>query len=239
MNKRKTLSKKKRFQVLERDKYTCQYCGATIDDGVKLEIDHIIPVSKGGKDGLCNLTTACFDCNRGKRDFLNIRDIKAIDITPEIANCYYPILKKIFLENIDSEKLSRENKEHNEFTLSDEYRCLVHEDKMKMFEEKKGDEMKQLEKNQEKICRFLSIDKDKFHEYLMRFQEQYDEYEKKTHIKLKSCKQHLDMYKKYHNLKSDTAVALKLISGCLIPENYAQSLLSFNSYKKSGVPPIV
>lgn len=38
-----------RFNVLKRDNYRCKICGATADDGVKLHIDHIVPVSKGGK----------------------------------------------------------------------------------------------------------------------------------------------------------------------------------------------
>jgi len=35
---------------------------------VVLEVDHIEPKAKGGKDIMNNLQTACFDCNRGKRD---------------------------------------------------------------------------------------------------------------------------------------------------------------------------
>ena len=31
-----------------------------------LEIDHIVPVSQGGDDDLSNLTTSCYECNRGK-----------------------------------------------------------------------------------------------------------------------------------------------------------------------------
>lgn len=38
------------------------------DHGVKLEVDHIIPVAEDGGDALDNLQTLCFDCNRGKRD---------------------------------------------------------------------------------------------------------------------------------------------------------------------------
>lgn len=53
-----------RSLVFERDDYTCQYCGAR---GVKLECDHILPVSRGGGHGLDNLATSCFACNRSKR----------------------------------------------------------------------------------------------------------------------------------------------------------------------------
>ncbi len=60
-----SLSKRVRFLVLQRDRFTCQYCGSRAPD-VELEIDHIHPVVSGGVDGLLNLVTACFDCNRGK-----------------------------------------------------------------------------------------------------------------------------------------------------------------------------
>lgn len=63
--KRKTISKKLRFEVLKRDKFTCQYCGRMAPD-VVLEIDHIKPVSKGGKNDIMNLITSCKECNRGK-----------------------------------------------------------------------------------------------------------------------------------------------------------------------------
>lgn len=62
---RAKMTKKLRFQVLQRDNFTCQYCGAH-GEGVVLEVDHIVPVSKGGRTELSNLITACFDCNRGK-----------------------------------------------------------------------------------------------------------------------------------------------------------------------------
>lgn len=54
-----------RFRVFKRDLFVCQYCGAT-PPSVVLEVDHIHPVSKGGKNGIDNLVTSCFSCNRGK-----------------------------------------------------------------------------------------------------------------------------------------------------------------------------
>ncbi len=50
-----------------RDDYTCQYCGIR---GARLECDHIVPVARGGTHDPENLTTACFPCNRSKRDKL-------------------------------------------------------------------------------------------------------------------------------------------------------------------------
>lgn len=65
MTKRKKLGKKIRFEVFKRDSFTCQYCGQSAPQ-VILEVDHIIPVSKGGDNELTNLITSCRDCNRGK-----------------------------------------------------------------------------------------------------------------------------------------------------------------------------
>lgn len=62
---RKSLSKKMRFDVFKRDGFQCQYCGST-PPAVVLEVDHIHPVSKGGKNRIDNLISSCFECNRGK-----------------------------------------------------------------------------------------------------------------------------------------------------------------------------
>lgn len=71
-----------RSQVFSRDNYACRYCGAR---GVRLECDHVVPVSRGGGDDLSNLATACRDCNRSKRaklleDWMPGIDIGEIDI---------------------------------------------------------------------------------------------------------------------------------------------------------------
>lgn len=55
-----------RYDVLKRDNYRCKICGRGSKDGVKLHVDHIIPVSKGGKTEMNNLQTLCSDCNIGK-----------------------------------------------------------------------------------------------------------------------------------------------------------------------------
>jgi HNH endonuclease len=62
---REPISKKTRFEILKRDKFTCQYCGKRAPD-VLLVIDHVEPVVKGGKSTLLNLTTSCESCNQGK-----------------------------------------------------------------------------------------------------------------------------------------------------------------------------
>lgn len=59
-----------RYDILKRDNFRCQICGSSAQDGVKLHVDHIIPVSKGGKTIWSNLRTLCDRCNLGKSDKL-------------------------------------------------------------------------------------------------------------------------------------------------------------------------
>ena len=54
------VSNKMRFAIYKRDNYRCRKCGRSTND---LEIDHIFPVSKGGKSTYDNLQTLCHRCN--------------------------------------------------------------------------------------------------------------------------------------------------------------------------------
>lgn len=65
---RALMTSKMREHIKERDHYTCQICGASIknEPNLLLEIDHIIPVSKGGLTTEENLQTLCWRCNRRK-----------------------------------------------------------------------------------------------------------------------------------------------------------------------------
>ena len=65
---RALMTSKLRRQIKERDGYTCKRCGASIEKEphLLLEIDHIIPLSKGGLTTEDNLQTLCWRCNRSK-----------------------------------------------------------------------------------------------------------------------------------------------------------------------------
>ena len=63
---RDKMTTKLRYAVMQRDQFRCVLCGATVDNGAKLHVDHIIPVSKGGKTEMNNLRTLCDRCNLGK-----------------------------------------------------------------------------------------------------------------------------------------------------------------------------
>jgi 5-methylcytosine-specific restriction endonuclease McrA len=67
---RAKMSNSIRHDVLKRDSFKCCYCGRTAADGARLEVDHIIPVSKGGKTEMNNLQTLCDRCNSGKSNKL-------------------------------------------------------------------------------------------------------------------------------------------------------------------------
>lgn len=57
-----------RAEVLHRDNFTCQWDGKNRQNtpGLVLHVDHVVPVSKGGKTELSNLQVLCADCNIGK-----------------------------------------------------------------------------------------------------------------------------------------------------------------------------
>lgn len=69
MAKRKSMTKKTRFEVFKRDSFTCQYCGRSAPE-IVLHLDHIQPVSKDGDENTFNYITSCVDCNLGKSDRL-------------------------------------------------------------------------------------------------------------------------------------------------------------------------
>lgn len=65
---RALMTSKLRQKIKERDGFTCKQCGASVEKepNLLLEIDHIIPVSKGGLTTEDNLQTLCWRCNRKK-----------------------------------------------------------------------------------------------------------------------------------------------------------------------------
>lgn len=61
------VSNKMRFSIYARDGYRCRMCGAS-GKFAQLEIDHIMPIAKGGKSTYNNLQTLCHKCNIKKGD---------------------------------------------------------------------------------------------------------------------------------------------------------------------------
>jgi hypothetical protein len=65
---RALMTRSLRTYIKERDDYTCQMCGisARTSESLLLEIDHIMPLAKGGFTSEANLQTLCWKCNRAK-----------------------------------------------------------------------------------------------------------------------------------------------------------------------------
>ncbi len=55
--------KMSRYEIFNRDKYTCQYCG---EQSRHLTLDHVTPRYRGGQHTWENVVSACVDCNRKK-----------------------------------------------------------------------------------------------------------------------------------------------------------------------------
>ena len=54
-----------RENIFLRDNHTCQYCGIKLPPA-QLTMDHVIPLSRGGKKNWQNIVTSCRDCNHQK-----------------------------------------------------------------------------------------------------------------------------------------------------------------------------
>ncbi|ACK68136.1 HNH endonuclease [Rippkaea orientalis PCC 8801] len=61
-----------REYVFQRDNYNCQSCGKNKQQ-VTLNVDHIIPLAKGGSNDISNLQTLCKQCNQKKKHHIDPR----------------------------------------------------------------------------------------------------------------------------------------------------------------------
>jgi 5-methylcytosine-specific restriction endonuclease McrA len=86
--KPKTTVRFSRTNIYLRDNHQCQYCSKRIDTR-HATLDHVQPVSKGGKTSWENCTTACAPCNSSKSDNTNIKP-KIKPYKPD----YYELISK-------------------------------------------------------------------------------------------------------------------------------------------------
>jgi len=63
------IRKEKRLAIYLRDGLACAWCGADVEGGARLTLDHVTPYSQQGSTDAANLVTACNRCNasRGTR----------------------------------------------------------------------------------------------------------------------------------------------------------------------------
>jgi diadenosine tetraphosphate (Ap4A) HIT family hydrolase/5-methylcytosine-specific restriction endonuclease McrA len=88
-----------RFLVLKAAGARCQLCGITAKER-PLDVDHIIPRSRGGKTELANLQALCSKCNRSKRnqDDTDFR-LPQPDSDPDCAFCGSEFMSKAVERN--------------------------------------------------------------------------------------------------------------------------------------------
>jgi hypothetical protein len=106
------ITKRIRFEIFKRDRFSCQYCGRC-SPNVELHLEHKLPISAGGKDELQNLITACVDCNLGKLDVpLEMQTIERYSKNPNIQYKSYNNTRFNVKVRIDPKQLEwiRENK---------------------------------------------------------------------------------------------------------------------------------
>lgn len=57
-----------RLAIYLRDGLACVYCGASVEDGAQLSLDHLTPHSHGGTNEPANLVCCCSRCNSARGD---------------------------------------------------------------------------------------------------------------------------------------------------------------------------
>ena len=76
------ITQHKRLAIYIRDNFICMHCGMDLrkiqpGDGIRIELDHVIPASKGGSNAADNLITSCSACNaqRGNKDIEEVHPL--------------------------------------------------------------------------------------------------------------------------------------------------------------------
>ena len=76
-----------RAEILRRNGFTCQICGLAAGDPdpvnllrkVRLQIDHVVPISEGGTGDRSNLRVLCSACNAGRSN-LDVPSQEALNV---------------------------------------------------------------------------------------------------------------------------------------------------------------
>lgn len=94
---RTAISGKLRYAILQRDASKCRRCGKTVEDNIKLEVDHKLPVEWGGTNDPDNLWILCNICNGGKKHFFSDFDQEVMLEVSKEQNGYQRLYKLFLL----------------------------------------------------------------------------------------------------------------------------------------------
>ena len=97
---------KKRTALYVADAYSCCWCGSTPDDGVKLNLDHVIPrtdptVPKHRQNLDTNLLTSCETCNKRRQDLPVAKWIEEITDTPAERDALHASIARKLADRAD------------------------------------------------------------------------------------------------------------------------------------------
>lgn len=145
-----------RDKVFKRDGYRCVRCGASNKEK-RLEVDHIIPISRGGTNDIGNLQTLCWECNKDKGP-----------IVPDLGLKYDIEIKKNELKTLT--RLLKENKNKLNTATNENDRIEY------------AFNIKQLEKDISSVSKELNEFKIKFEEEQERIKIENEENERKEFL---------------------------------------------------------
>jgi len=99
----RNISVQLRNEILERNGFTCLRCGLTAGDPdptnpgrkIKLHVDHIVPISQGGKNEKDNLRVLCSLCNSGKSN-MQLPSETAINLLARIRKASRSVQREVF-----------------------------------------------------------------------------------------------------------------------------------------------
>jgi len=89
--------------LFSRDSYRCMYCGDSFHHSA-LSRDHIVPISRGGKDIWTNVVSACKRCNSHKGNRLLVEcgmELLAVPYTPNRHEYLYLANRRILADQMD------------------------------------------------------------------------------------------------------------------------------------------
>jgi hypothetical protein len=98
------ISGKLRREILERNGFTCRVCGAAAGEEsgcepprtCRLQIDHVVPISQGGKDEANNLRAVCVYYNKSKADIIKPASGQAVSALAVIRKLPRDVQLEVF-----------------------------------------------------------------------------------------------------------------------------------------------
>ena len=102
---RQPIPRQLRHEVFKRYGYRCCECGASKNE-TSLEIDHILPVAKGGTNDIDNLQTLCRECNRMKHTDEWVGGENTLEVSVNELNSIKKIIQRL---NEELEKTTNED----------------------------------------------------------------------------------------------------------------------------------